>query len=715
MLKSKKNCILSVFLIGVVAAILIGGIVYLAEVRQSLWNLSVTDILEVTAQGGHALDTYIEKDAEALHGLAKGLSAEDSNNYDIIQKKMELFGTMESSVACINLDSGIIYTESQEERRALKPEQIAQFQNLSGHGVLEPFLDMQTGVWTLSSYECFSFADGARGVIQKSKSLAEIAQQFSLSFFNDTGFSYVVNQEGDILIRSQHRNSNRTFQNLFDIIDLQGNNNQAVQSFSTALKQQNFGVARFEYQKEEYVFCYVPMNSAPGWYVVSIIPNRVIMEQAEKIIHNSQLFYILIIFSICILGAFVFLYRNSTRRIVLAEEQARKAAESANLAKSRFLSNMSHDIRTPMNAIVGMARLADDHLEDPEKVKGYLKNIEQSGQLLVSLINDILDLSKIESGKMLLNNDAASLEDLLNNLEKLIRPASAQKKQHFEIRLHQIEHKVLCFDALRLNQLLINLLSNAVKFTPECGRITMDVTEEVSKRENFAHLTFRVEDTGIGMSPDFAAHIFESFTREQDSRINKIEGSGLGMAIAKMIVDLMEGTICVESTSGEGTVFTVNLDFALPSKEQEKKMSEEAESSSEEDEIVDLAGKHVLLAEDNQLNQLIVKELLQDRGMLIDIVGDGQSCVDYFAQSAPGEIDLILMDVHMPIMNGYEATRTIRRMEREDAATIPIFAMTADAFTEDREEAKRAGMNAHLSKPVNIQHMLHEMKKYLNA
>lgn len=714
-MKSKKKWFLSLFLVGILAAILIGGIYYLSKVRQSLWKLSVADILEVTTQGRHALDTYIEKDAEVLHGLAEGLSVEKSNNYERIQEKMDLFGIMESSVTCINLDTGIVYSNFEEKREVLDSEHLMQFKKLKGQGVLEPFLDMHTGVWTLTSYESFFFADGTHGIVQKSKNRREIAKKFSLSFFNDTGFSYVVNQTGDILIRSQHRNSNRTFQNLFDIIDLQGNDTQVVQSFQNALKQRNSGVARFEYQNEEYVFCYVPMNSVSDWYVVSIIPNHVIMEQAETIIHNSQLFLVLIILSICILGAFVFQYRNSTHRIVMAEEQARKVAESANLAKSRFLSNMSHDIRTPMNAIVGMTKLAEDHLEDPEKVKGYLKNIEQSGQLLVGLINDILDLSKIESGKMTLHNDVTSLEVLLNNLEKLIQPVVKQKKQHFEMHLYQIEHKILCFDALRLNQLLINLLSNAVKFTPDLGTIRMDVTEEAPERENYAHLTFRVEDNGAGMSTEFTDHIFESFTREQDSRVSKIEGSGLGMAIAKMIVDMMEGTIRVESQSGEGSVFTVELDLALPSQEKEVIMSEEKDSFFKKDETVDLVGKYILLAEDNEMNQLIVQELLQDRGALVEVVSDGKSCVDYFVQSNPGEIDLILMDVHMPIMDGYEATRIIRSLEREDASTVPIFAMTADAFTEDREEAKRAGMNTHLSKPLDVQHMFHEMKRFMNV
>ncbi len=242
---------------------------------------------------------------------------------------------------------------------------------------------------------------------------------------------------------------------------------------------------------------------------------------------NSQAFLILVFVCALVLGAFFLVYRNSTRQVLLAEEAARKAAESANLAKSRFLSNMSHDIRTPMNAILGMTRLASEHIGEPDKVRDYLKNINLSGQLLVGLINDILDMSKIESGKMSLNNDTASLEALLSNLVKIIQPTIAAKNQSFNIRLHGIEHESLSFDSLRLNQILLNLLSNAVKFTPEGGQISVDVSESPSCREHCAHFTFRVADTGIGMKPEFIEHIFDSFTREQNNRTNQIEGSGL--------------------------------------------------------------------------------------------------------------------------------------------------------------------------------------------
>lgn len=722
-----------------VAVILLGGGTYLSSVQESLWKKSVTDILEVTAQGSHALDTYIEKDTELIHWLATELSAERSDDHDAIQKKMGLTDALNSSFICINLDTGMLYTSMLEKGRKLEPEYLQLFQAFEGQRVREPYLDGYTGVWTYGCYETFFFQDGTRGLIQKSQPLAEVSERFSLSFYNNTGFSYVVNQSGEILIRSQHRNSNRTFQNLFDIIDLQGNDEQAVQSFQQSLARGNRGVAQFQYQQDNYVFCYVPISNAPGWDVVSIIPNRVIMEQTDNIVQNSQVFLALIVFCLAVMVSFFILYRKTTRQILLAEEKARQAAESANLAKSRFLSNMSHDIRTPMNAIIGMTQLAEIHVEEPDKVRGYLKNISRSGKLLVGLINDILDLSKIESGKMTLNNDTVSLEALLTDLAGIIQPSAAGRGQHFSIRLHEVRHDLLCVDPLRMSQILINLLSNAVKFTEDGGTITLDVTERPSPLEQHTHLTFCVTDTGIGMKPEFLDHIFDSFMREQDSRISTIEGSGLGMTITKMIVDMMNGTISVESAQGKGSVFTVELDLLLPGAQPaadtappSSRILFTSDISGSGEHAEDIGGYHdtltttcshgetsltgvrILLAEDNQINREIIRELLTNAGAQVKAVNNGQECLDCFKQSLPGDYDVILMDVHMPIMDGHEATRQIRRLDRPDAAVIPVFAMTADAFTEDIEAAKQAGMNCHLSKPLDLQVIIREIRKYVN-
>ena len=293
-----------------VAVILAGGISYLANIRRSLWNESITNILEVTAQGGHALDTYIEQDTQQLHTIALALADHNAQDSAAIGQILHVANRLNNSYFCVDLDAGIGYVPVPSGQYALEPEQTAVFRALTGQGMREPYLDGYTGVWNVAYYERFTFADGTAGYVQKTQARADLAEEFSLSFYDDSGFSYVVNRAGDILIRSEHRNSNRTIQNLFDIIDLQGNEAQVVQSFRTALAQGKRGAARFQYQDEEYVFCYVPMNSTPDWYVVSIVPNGVIMEQAEQIMQNSQVFVVLILFCVLMLTAFFLLYRG---------------------------------------------------------------------------------------------------------------------------------------------------------------------------------------------------------------------------------------------------------------------------------------------------------------------------------------------------------------------------------------------------------------------
>lgn len=836
----KPKCKPKFFLLvlAAIAALLAAGWYYLYSVQNSLWSKAVTDILEVTAQGRHALDTYVEKDQENLQFIVSGLEKASSTDAAAILEQLGAASGTDAVYVCVDLENRLAYTPQFE--RAYPLEDGAVYEQLEGdRGIREPFINDYSGVWTIGIYQRFAFADGMPGYVQKTQPLKEIAQRFSLTFYGDTGFSYVVNQQGNIMIRSLHPNSNRTFQNLFDIIDLQGNDPQQVAGFRAALENGKRGAARFRYQQEDYVFCYVPMETMEGWYVVSIVPDRVIMEQANTIMQNSKIFFFIIAIGILVLVAFFLISRDSARQVLKAEEKARKAAESANLAKSQFLSNMSHDIRTPMNAIVGMAKLASDHAAEPDKVKEYLKNISMSGQLLVGLINDILDLSKIESGKMTLNNSTASLERLMTELVNIIQPLVQKREQIFEIRLHGIRHEILCFDSLRLNQVLLNLLSNATKFTPEKGRISVDVTETSPQKTGCAHFIFRVADTGIGMKPEFVEELFDSFTREKDSRVDQTEGSGLGMAITKMIVDMMGGEIRVESEPGRGTVFTVELDLQLACDDSElpplpalrvlvadddpatcrsaegflQELGVQAEMAhsgaaavekalaahrqgSDYDLVlldwkmpgvnglqavrairketgreipviifsaydwapieqeateagvtgflqkpffkstlyrcilqyvlhkdlpghsvgsreVKLTGKHILVAEDNELNQEITRELLESAGAAVEIVNNGKQCVERFAGSAPGEFDLILMDVQMPVMNGYEAARQIRAMARADARAIPIFAITADAFAEDVEAAKQAGMNSHLAKPLDIPFMMQEIQKYL--
>lgn len=396
-------------------------------------------------------------------------------------------------------------------------------------------------------------------------------------------------------------------------------------------------------------------------------------------------------------------------KAVQVAENAFEVAENANHAKSDFLANMSHDIRTPMNAIMGMTTLIERDAQLPDKVREYTKKIQCSSRHLLGIINDVLDMSKIESGKTIINVGEFYLPELLEQMDAAFRPQTDAKKQKFEIMIQNLEHKWLLGDSMRLLQILNNLLSNAYKYTPVGGTICIEVQEMEQSSSSYAKLCFKVMDNGIGMSREFLAKIYDSFTREERSVTNTIQGTGIGMSIVKSLVDLMGGSIDVESMQGKGTCFELILDFRIPEKtvtdcSKQKEEKEETDTSQ-------LRGMHFLCAEDNELNAEILKELLHMEGAECVICPNGRTVVENFEKSAPGDYDMILMDVQMPVMNGYEATKAIRRGNHPLALTIPIVAMTANAFSEDVQKSLSAGMNAHISKPMDMKKLARVVQK----
>ncbi|MCI9157996.1 MAG: response regulator [Lawsonibacter sp.] len=394
-----------------------------------------------------------------------------------------------------------------------------------------------------------------------------------------------------------------------------------------------------------------------------------------------------------------------------AAEKARKEAEHANMAKQRFLSSMSHDIRTPMNAIIGMTSLAIDNACDPEQVQDYLHKIELSSKHLLGLINDVLDISKIESGKMTLNIAPVSLREVMDSIVNIIQPQVEAKDQRFDTDVYEILSEDVYCDHVRLDQVLINLLGNAVKFTPEHGSVQLAVYQEALPEDTARVRThFLVRDTGIGMSEEYQKRIFESFSREDNTRVQRTEGSGLGMAITKRIVDAMDGAISVRSEQGKGSEFHVVLDLKKAAKPDRGRPAAGEDAESESD--VALQGKRILLAEDNELNWEVARELLSVLELELDRAENGKVCVARFEGSPVGHYDAIIMDVRMPVMDGYEATAVIRGLEREDA-DIPIIAMTADAFSEDIQRCLECGMDDHLAKPIDVQAVASKLKKYL--
>ena len=394
------------------------------------------------------------------------------------------------------------------------------------------------------------------------------------------------------------------------------------------------------------------------------------------------------------------------------------AAEHANRAKTAFLNNMSHDIRTPMNAIIGFTALATAHIDNRELVLDYLKKIRTSGQHLLSLINDVLDMSRIESGSVEIEYAAVHLPDILNDLKTIIQGSSYSRQQKLSIDTQDILHEDIITDKLRLTQVLLNISSNAVKFTPVGGRISIRVSEEPCKRDGFTTVIFRVKDNGSGMSPEFREHVFDSFSREHTVTENGIGGTGLGMAIAKNIVDMMGGTIQVESEVGKGTEFTVALECEIagaavkqePVPEQEEPIKCENQKAHAESKR-NYKGKKALLVEDNELNREIATAIIEEIGLEVDIAEDGTDAVNMMSSAEGRKYDLIFMDIQMPKMDGYTATREIRTLDDPKCANIPIIAMTANAFEEDRKKAIKAGMNGHIAKPISADAILENLEQ----
>lgn len=398
---------------------------------------------------------------------------------------------------------------------------------------------------------------------------------------------------------------------------------------------------------------------------------------------------------------------NDTQELNEKLQIAAENAESANRAKSTFLFNMSHDIRTPMNAIIGYADLASRHSDDPEKLKKYMENIQVCGQNLLMLLNNVLDLARIENDKTEMEYSVSDVEKDFRNCIAMFRNQADSKSQTLTVTTHLL-YPYIYADVPHLTEVCTNLVSNAVKYTGAGGTIRCDVAQKPGEKEGWCDTVVTVADNGIGMSQEFQKHIFEPFERERTSTVSKVEGSGIGMGIVKKLVGLMGGTVEVESKIGVGSTFTVTIPCRIASEEeaQAKRAADPADRES-------LRGTRILLTEDNDLNAEIATELLQEEGCTVDRAKDGVECVDMLEKAANGTYQIILMDIQMPVMNGYDAAKKIRRMDDPQKANIPIVAMTANAFSEDKQVALDAGMNDHIAKPIDMSILVPTLRKYL--
>lgn len=574
------------------------------------------------------------------------------------------------------------------------------------------------------------------------RKMDDIAPYFRSSAFHNHNTTYVIDENGSKMFEDTVL-TELDFQgrNLFRSLERQVYPHKG--SFDACLKEAQetgFVCSDITVNKANYYMVFKQL-SGYSWSMLIFVPENEVAASTRGMVESMISVFILIISVLilfCIIAAlFVIKFRKNQELLLVKTQSEEKlaqannrlkevnaslkesnqkleeaqntvaealaAAKAASKAKSDFLANMSHDIRTPMNAIIGMTALIEHDAESPEKIREYTKKVNNSSQHLLGLINEVLDMSKIESGKLVLNSAEFDLKELLEQVEAGFRPQMNAKEQKFSITTNQISHNWLIGDNVRVLQILNNLLSNSFKYTPTKGQIRLDVDELKQTSHNYAKICFRVRDNGIGMSSEYLSRIYDSFSREERTTVNTIQGTGLGMSIVKSLVDLMGGSISVDSIQGKGTQFVVVLDFKISERNEKR---EEKPETLELDEDTGLKGMHFLCAEDNELNAEILSELLEIEGASCEICENGQVVVERFEQSKPGEFDMILMDVQMPIMNGYEATKAIRNGTHPLAKTIPIIAMTANAFSEDIQNSLNAGMDAHVSKPVDMKTLI---------
>ena len=655
-------------------------------------------------------------------------------------------------------------------------------------------------------------------------------------------YYHIIRPDGSFVIQNDNTELWYFFEQLQKQLNATANElsvENSIKEFGAALKNHDEYSTTFEVNGETLQIYGNPLPCSE-WYLVSVMPYSILNKNVDAL-ENLRIFMVgLACASILIFLSLIFIrYFFITRSQVYELEKARQTALEANKAKSEFLANMSHDIRTPMNAIVGMTAIATAHIDDQKQVQNCLRKITLSSKHLLGLINDVLDMSKIESGKLTLTTEQISLKEVVEGIVNIMQPQVKTKKQTFDIHVENILTENVWCDGIRLNQVLLNLLSNATKYTPEGGSIQLSLSEEKSpKGENYVRIYIKVKDNGIGMSLEFLKRIYESYSRADGARIHKTEGAGLGMAITKYIVDAMEGTIDIQSEPDKGTEFLLMFDFekaaamemdmVLPAwnmlvvdddellcetaidalksigikaewtlsgekaidlviqhhsrrddyqiilldwklpgmngiqvaRELRRNLGDEVpillisaydwsefEAEAREAGIsgfiskplfkstlfyalrqymgvdtpnsrtlnqgMELSGRRILLAEDNELNWEIANELLSDLGVELDWAEDGQICLDKFQQSPEGYYDAVLMDIRMPRMTGYEAAKAIRGLNRPDALSVPIIAMSADAFSDDIQHCLECGMNAHIAKPIDVMELTRMLKRYL--
>ena len=678
---------------------------YTAKQRKSLWRQLVMNVMEVTEQGGHSFEVYLNEKLEMVGRLEARLSNLNSDDRAEIESILASFLSENSIIFCAVFDEekDILYfgdgNEPQEyyaddNKLGNEKDEKEAFEEFFANctekrGYNEPYCNLVNGLRTLGVYANFDFKDGKKGIVRLGQYTSALKNEFTLTFFDGAGFSYIVNSVGDVIIHSLQTNSNHTFLNVFELIG-QDNSEEDMNTFINSMKDGNIGAMQLEFGGTSQVFTFVPISANEGWYLISVIPDSTLNTHADSILNTMSVTAVIlvIVFAVFIIIAVVFfVYRKKMKlhseqqeqnRIVL--EGALKLAKQASEAKTLFLSNMSHDIRTPMNAIVGMTTIAAKHMDDKKKVEDCLNKISLSGHHLLTLINDVLDISKIESGKIALNPVAVSLRNVMSNLVNIVRPLIKAKNQSFEVHIKGIDYETVIVDEVRLSQIFINILSNAVKYTqPDTGKIVLELFEELLPDGKSVRVTYIVQDNGMGMSEEFQKNMYEIFSRAEDSRTNKIQGSGLGLAIVKQMVTLMNGTIECESELDKGTKFTIKLDLPI------------GKSDTDDRKLPDV---RILVVDDDEIFLETTRDTIEDLGAQIDTATTGEQALQLASENA---YSVIIVDWRMPDMNGCDIAESIRKKVKKPT---PIILASAYDWTEIEEKMHGKKIDGFISKPL---------------
>ena len=570
-----------------------------------------------------------------------------------------------------------------------KGEKIVLNASDSVHGVITLFAVPAAGSWKGQEYTAIAVGYNH----------TQVKALIGSSVYEGKTETFITLPDGSVVLSDSEKASYSIFA---VIMDKTGGTlpETGMEKIRRDLKDGRTTVQKLSSGREKTYMIYFPVGIA-DLRILGFVPAQVF----DQTLKSLQLISILAAAILMILVFFAALL--GIRKVYLERQRAKEAviaAEAGSQAKSTFLANMSHDIRTPINGIVGLSTLLEKDADDPEKVRLYTGKIQTSSHLLLELINNVLDMSKIESGKLVIHETVFSLREIAEEMDILIRPQAEARKQHFTVDTGAVRDFRVRGDKVHLHQVLVNLLSNAVKYTQEGGEIRLRIAQEKMPNNGSCWYLFEVKDNGMGMTPEFVETIFTPFSRAEDTMTRKIQGTGLGMAITKKIIDTLGGRIFIESKPGAGSTFNVDLKFEIceADPEAEEEASPAAGKRNRETGVEIFEGRHFLVAEDNELNQEIIGDLLSMYKASCDLAENGQIALEKLEASESGHYDAVFMDIQMPVMNGYQAAEAIRQSAHPDAVKIPIIAMTANAFDEDVKNAMRAGMNAHVAKPVDM-------------